>query len=145
MNVLDHGEHGEHGGENGSVGSKLIHAELTGQILDAAIKVHKTLGPGLLESAYEICLFHELTSRGLHAQRQVDLPIRYNDVVLESGYRMDLVVADAVIVEIKSIEKLAPIHDAQLLSYLKLAQKRVGLLINFNVQVLANGVRRKVL
>jgi GxxExxY protein len=137
--------HGDHEDENGLDSTKLIHADITSQILDAAIKVHRALGLGLIETAYEICLFHELTSRGLNAIRHVDLPIRYNDVVLESGYRIDLVVDDAVIVEIKSVDKLASIHDAQLLSYLKLSKKRVGLLINFNVQVLMNGVRRKVL
>jgi GxxExxY protein len=100
----------------------LLEADLTGQTPDAAITIHKALGPGLLDSLYVVCLFHELARRRLKVQRQVDLPIRYHDVMLESGSRIDLVVDDAVIVEVKAIDALAPIHDAQLLSYFNLSR-----------------------
>ena len=117
---------------------------ITDQIIRAAINVHKTLGPGLLESAYEACLAYELIQDGLKVEQQKPLPIIYKEVQLECGYRLDLLIEDTVIVEIKSVDKLAPIHEAQLLSYLKLADKRVGLLINFNVQLLKHGIRRLV-
>jgi GxxExxY protein len=94
--------------------------EITGQIIDAAIKVHSALGPGLLESAYEACLMHELNKRGLAVRNQVPLPVKYEDVVIEVGYRIDLLVAESVIVELKSVDVVVPIHKAQLLSYLKL-------------------------
>ena len=116
----------------------------TEQIIGAAIQVHRTLGPGLLESAYETCLLYELTQRGLKAQQQVPLPVVYGRVRLDCGYRLDLVVESAVIVEIKSVEKIAPIHEAQLLSYLRLAGLNVGLLLNFNCRVLRDGIRRIV-
>lgn len=118
--------------------------EITGQILDAAIKVHQTLGPGLLESAYEACLIYELRKRGMKVSAQVPLPIIYEEVRLEAGYRLDLVVQDAVVVEIKSVEAILPIHKAQLLSYLKLSGYKVGLLVNFNVELLKQGVTRLV-
>lgn len=118
--------------------------EVTGQILDAAIKVHQTLGPGLLESAYEACLIYELRKRGLNVSAQVPVPIIYEEVRLEAGYRLDLVVEDAVVVEIKSVEAILPIHKAQLLSYLKLSGYKVGLLVNFNVELLKQGVTRLV-
>lgn len=117
---------------------------VTGAIIGAAIEVHKALGPGLLESAYEACLAFELVQRGLRVEQQKPLPIVYRDVTLECGYRLDLLVAESVIVEIKAVEKLAPIHDAQVLSYLKLSGHKVGLLINFNVQVVKDGIRRLV-
>ncbi|NCO38922.1 MAG: GxxExxY protein [Armatimonadetes bacterium CG_4_10_14_3_um_filter_66_18] len=113
-------------------------------IIGAAIEVHRALGPGLLESAYEACLAFELAQRGVSVKQQEPLPVVYKDVKLECGYRLDLLVQDAVIVEIKAVDRLAPIHDAQVLSYLKLAGLNLGLLINFNVKVLTNGVRRKV-
>ena len=116
----------------------------TEQIIGAAIQVHRTLGPGLLESAYETCLLYELTQRRLKAQQQVPLPVVYGRVRLDCGYRLDLVVESAVIVEIKSVEKIAPIHEAQLLSYLRLAGLNVGLLLNFNCRVLRDGIRRIV-
>jgi len=125
--------------------SDLIHGDVTGQIIEAAIRVHRELGPGLLESTYEVCLYHELLGRGLNVVRQVPLPVVYRQVTLECGYRIDLLVNDVVIVEIKSIKPFDRIHDAQLLSYLKLSGKRVGLLINFNVEVLKEGIRRRVL
>jgi GxxExxY protein len=119
--------------------------ELTEQILGAAIEVHKTLGPGLLESAYEVCLCHELQERGIAFERQVELPIVYKDVTLSCGYRADLVVADKVLLELKAVDKVLPVHQAQLLTYLRLSGKRVGLLLNFNVTMLTQGIVRRVL
>jgi GxxExxY protein len=118
---------------------------LTGHIIGAAIEVHKTLGPGLLESAYEECICHELDLRQIHYKRQESLPVEYKGVKLDCGYRMDLLVKDLVILELKSVDSLQPIQDAQLLTYLKLTGLEVGLLINFNVPVLKQGIRRLVL
>jgi GxxExxY protein len=115
---------------------------ISGQIIDAAMKVHSKLGPGLLESAYQACLIFELQRRNIRARPQVELPIRYDDVLIEVGYRLDLLVEEDVIVELKSVEAIDPIHEAQLLSYLKLSGKRLGLLINFNVLHLKDGIRR---
>ena len=123
---------------------QLYQQELTGQILGAAIEVHKQLGPGLLESTYQVCLCHELELRGISFECQKPLPLEYNGIKLECGYRIDLLVAGLVIVEIKSVEALAPIHEAQLLTYLKLTGIKVGFLINFNVVVLKQGIRRLV-
>ncbi len=117
---------------------------ITRQIIGSAIEIHRALGPGLLESAYEACLAYELIQRGLQVEQQKPLPVVYRGVRLECGYRLDLLIEDAVIVEIKAVEKLAPIPEAQLLSYLKLSDCRVGLLINFHVDVLKDGVRRLV-
>ncbi len=116
--------------------------EITSQIIGAAIEVHKQLGPGLLESAYEACLAYELIDRGLQIEHQKPLPVRYKDVQLDAGYRLDLLVQDIVIVELKAVEKILPIHKAQILSYLKLSGIKVGLLINFNVKLLKNGIKR---
>ena len=118
---------------------------LTEQVIGAAIEVHRALGPGLLESAYEACLAHELTERGFRHERQVPLPVRYKGVELDCGYRLDLVVEGAVIVELKAAKALEPIHTAQLLTYLRLSGLRVGLLLNFNVPVLKQGIMRVVL
>ena len=118
---------------------------ITEQIIGEAIEVHKTLGPGLLESAYEECLCHELTLRGVSFQRQKPLPVEYNAVKLDCGYRLDLLVEGAVVVEIKAVEAIQPIHEAQLLTYLKLGRWKLGLLINFNVPVLKDGIRRRIL
>jgi GxxExxY protein len=118
--------------------------EISGQIVDAAIKVHTALGPGLLESAYEACLMFELSRRGLRVQRHVELPVVYEGVQIEVGYRVDLLVEDAIVVEVKSISELAPIHKAQLLTYLKLSGHKVGLLMNFNVELLKDGIKRMV-
>ena len=115
---------------------------LTGEVIGAAIEVHKILGPGLLESAYEECLCHELKLREPPFERQKELPIEYKGVKLDCGYRLDVVVANNLIVEIKACESLLPIHEAQLLTYLKLTGIKVGLLINFNVPVLKEGIRR---
>ena len=119
--------------------------DCTGEIISAAIAVHRELGPGLLESTYEACLFYELEQRGLKVEKQRELPVRYRGVHLDCGYRIDLLVEDSVIVELKSVDNLLPIHEAQLLSYLKLSGIKVGLLINFNVEILKNGVKRRVL
>ena len=115
--------------------------EISGQILDAAIKVHKELGPGLLESAYEACLAHELRKRGLKVLTQVGLPVIYDGVQLDVGYRIDVLVEDAVIIELKAAEHVLPLHEAQLITYLKLSDKRLGLLINFNVLRLKDGYK----
>ncbi len=123
----------------------LISKHLTQSILSAAIEVHKALGPGLLESAYEECLCHEFHLRGLGYKRQVPLPVVYKNAKLDCGYRLDVVVEGTVILELKSIEELLPIHEAQLLTYLRLSGKRVGLLINFNVATLRDGIVRRVL
>jgi GxxExxY protein len=117
---------------------------ITEAIIGAAIEVHKALGPGLLESAYQACLSYELLERGHKVEQQKSLAIRYKNVRLDCGYRLDLVVDEKVIVEIKSVETLAPIHEAQLLSYLRLSQQKVGLLINFNVKMLKHGIRRLI-
>lgn len=114
----------------------------TGQIVDAAMKVHSALGPGLLESAYEACLVHELRSRGLRVAVQVALPVVYEGMKVELGYRLDLVVEEAVIVELKAQARLLAVHEAQLLSYLKLSGYRVGLLINFHASRLKDGIKR---
>jgi GxxExxY protein len=123
----------------------LVEQQITEKIIGAAIEVHRELGPGLLESAYEECFCHELHLRDLTFRRQVELPVAYKGLKLDCGYRLDVVVEDAVIVELKSIEQISPIHQAQLLTYLRLAGKKVGLLINFNVAVLKNGIVRRVL
>ncbi len=117
---------------------------ITERIIGAAIEVHRHLGPGLLESAYEECLCYELSQRGLRFQRQVPLPIYYKGIKLQCAHKMDLLVEDAVIVEIKATEETAPVHSAQLLTYLKSSNKRIGLLINFNVPILKNGLKRIV-
>jgi len=117
---------------------------ITESIIGAAIEVHRALGPGLLESAYEACLTFELVHRGLKVEPQKPLPVVYQEVKLDCGYRLDLLVEEAVIVEVKAVDRLAPIHQAQLLSYLRLSGCKVGLLINFNVKVLKDGIRRVV-
>ncbi|MCU1272121.1 MAG: GxxExxY protein [Acidobacteriaceae bacterium] len=123
----------------------LVEEQLTEQIIGAAIEVHRELGPGLLESAYEQCFCHELHLRALQFRCQIDLPVQYKGLKLDCGYRLDVVVENSVIVEVKSVEQILPIHQAQLLTYLRLSGKKVGLLINFNVPVLKNGIVRRVL
>ena len=115
---------------------------LTEKVIGAAIDVHRTLGPRLLESVYEECLCYELSECGLKFNRQVNLPISYKNVKLDCGYRMDLVVSESLIIEIKTVEKILPIHEAQLLTYLKLTGLHTGLIVNFNVPVLKDGIRR---
>jgi GxxExxY protein len=119
--------------------------QLAKVVVDAAFQVHKTLGPGLLESVYEVCLAHELIKRGLSIETQVYLPIAYDNVILESGLKLDVIVNDQLILELKSVELLLPVHHAQLLTCLKLSNKRLGLLINFNVPVIKLGIKRIVL
>lgn len=118
--------------------------ELTGAIIGAAIKVHSALGPGLLESAYEICLEHELKKAGFKVARQVPVPVVYDGIQLEAGYRIDLLVNDTVILELKAVDTIAPIHQAQLISYLRLANKRVGLIVNFHSVKLTDGIVRRI-
>ena len=114
------------------------------QIVDAAFQVHKELGPGLLESAYERCLVFELIERGFQVERQKKLPIRYKGKLLEGGYRLDLIVENEIIIELKTVDKILPVHEAQLISYLKLSDKRLGYLINFKVNLIKNGIYRRV-
>jgi GxxExxY protein len=116
--------------------------QITEIIIGCAIEVHKTLGPGLLESAYEECLIFELRNAGLTAERQVAVPVIYKDIRLEYGYRIDILVENTVIIELKSIDAIAPVHEAQILTYMKFSSKRIGLLINFNVTLLKNGIKR---
>ena len=115
------------------------------QVVDAGLKVHSALGPGLLESVYEQCLAHELERRGHEVRRQLMLPVVYEGLTLELGYRLDIFVDDAVIVEVKSVEALSRLHEAQLLTYLRLSNRRLGLLMNFNVELFKQGIRRLVL
>jgi GxxExxY protein len=129
---------------NGGHSSLLIHGEITQPILDAAYRVHSRLGPGLLERPYQVCLCHELRKKGLSHVVEKMLPVVYDGLTIELGYRLDILVEDAVIVEIKAIDAILPIHEAQLLTYLRLSKKRVGLLINFNVEHLKQGICRKV-
>ena len=119
--------------------------KLTAEVIGAAIEVHKILGPGLLESAYEECLCHEFGLRAMPHERQKELPIEYKGVTLDCGYRLDVVVAKMLILELKACERLEPIHEAQLLTYLKLTGIKIGLLINFNVPVLKQGIKRLAL
>ena len=128
-----------------SVSSHLLDIdEVTGAVVDAAMRVHTALGPGMLESVYEKCLKHELVKHGWRVRSQVWLPVIYDGVEIEGGYKIDLLVEDCVIVELKVVEKILEVHRAQLLSYLKLSNKRVGLLLNFNVVHLREGIRRLV-
>lgn len=121
------------------------HSDLTERVIGAAIEVHRQLGPGLLESAYETCLCHELNLRDIQHERQVHLPVRYKAIQLDAGYRIDLLVEGILVIELKSVTELTEVHEAQLITYLKLSNKRVGLLINFNTALLKNGILRRVL
>ncbi|MFZ4582978.1 MAG: GxxExxY protein [Paludibacter sp.] len=120
------------------------HSDITDKIIKCAIEVHKQLGPGLLESAYEECLSFELQAAGLKVERQKPVPIVYKEIKLDYGYRIDILVENSVIIELKSVEALSIVHEAQILTYLKFAQKEVGLLINFNVSLLKNGLKKYV-
>ena len=124
---------------------KLRYEELTKEIIGAAIEVHKSVGPGLLEGVYEECLCHELKLRNLNFERQIVVPVTYKGVILDCGYRLDLLVQETVILELKSVDRIHPIFEAQLLTYMRMLHKPVGLLINFNVPILRNGIVRKVL
>lgn len=141
---MNHREHRAHGEEARRDGDGLS-SELTESIIGCAIEVHRELGPGLLESTYEACLRHLLVERGFLVQPQVEVPVIFRGVRLDCGFRLELLVNETVIVEIKAVEALARIHEAQLMSYLKLTGKRVGLLINFNQLVLKDGIKRTVL
>ncbi len=123
---------------------KMTENEIAKEVVDAAYKVHTTLGPGLLESVYEIVLAHELKRRGLAAARQVPVPIKYDSIVFDEGFRADIIVEGKVILELKSIERVAPVHKKQLLTYLRLADKRLGLLINFGEELIKTGISRIV-
>lgn len=118
---------------------------IASEIVDAAYSVHKILGPGLLERVYEVCFCHELTKRGLSYQRQVDIPIEYDGITFEEGLRLDIIVEDLIICEIKAVDTMNPVWEAQLLSYLKLTGKRIGFLINFNVPLVKDGIKRIIL
>lgn len=120
----------------------LINEDLSKQVIAAAIEVHRYLGPGLLESAYQACLCHELQLRGIPFEKEVSLPVDYKGCRLDCGYRLDLVVGGVLVIEIKAVERLIPIHEAQLISYLRLSGHRVGLLINFHEKLLKDGIRR---
>ena len=124
---------------------ELIHGEITEKVLGAAIEVHKHLGPGLLESTYEACLCHEFELRGLAFQRQVSLPLEYKGLRISAAFRLDLVVEGKIIIELKSQEGIHPVHEAQLMTYLKLTGMRVGLLLNFNVPIMKDGIIRRIL
>ena len=119
--------------------------QVTDRIIGSAIEVHRALGPGLLESAYEGCLAYELVQRGLQVEQQKALPVVYKQITLDAGYRLDLLVERKVIVELKAVESLTPLHKAQLMSYLKLSGLKIGLLINFNVQLHKNGIQRVII
>jgi GxxExxY protein len=123
----------------------LIEEQLTEQLIGAFIEVHSQPGAGLLESAYQECLCHELTLRNIGFQREVPLPVIYKGIKLDCGYRLDIVAEEKVVIEIKTVEKLLPVHEAQLLTYLKLSGYKVGLLVNFNCEVIRNGLKRMVL
>lgn len=120
----------------------MTHNEISGQIVDAALEVHRTLGPGLLESVYQAALTHELRQRGLHIETELPLPVVYKGLHFELGFRLDMLVQNLVVVELKSVESISPVHSKQLLTYLRLADKRLGLLINFNVLLLKDGIKR---
>ncbi len=121
-----------------------VRDNITGEILDSCIEVHRNLGPGLLESTYEICLLKEFQLRGIKAETQIKLPILYKDFRLDQNYIIDVLVEDEFILELKSVETILPIHKAQLITYLKLADKRLGFLINFNVPLMKHGFQRVI-
>lgn len=125
--------------------SNLIEGALTKEVIGAAIEVHRHLGPGLLESAYEVCMCHELAQRGVSFRRQVEIPVVYKGVSLDCGYKLDILVDEKVILELKAVEAILPVHEAQLLTYLRLSQKRVGFILNFHVPQMRKGILRKVL
>ena len=119
--------------------------EITSKIIGCAIEVHRNLGPGLLESAYEECLAFELTKKGFNIKRQQAVPVIYKEIKLDYGYRIDILVENSVVVELKSVDAINPVHEAQILTYMKFANKNIGLLINFNVTVLKSGIKRYIM
>jgi len=130
--------------QDGGHGPNLVHGQITHSILSAAYRVHSKLGPGLLERSYRVCLCHELLRINLIVETEKLLPVEYDGLTIDMAYRVDLLVEDAVIVEVKAVEAILPVHEAQLLTYLRLSRKRVGLLINFNVAHLKDGIRRRI-
>ncbi len=134
--MINHRGHGEHG---------VKYEKVTEPVIQAAIEVHRILGPGLLESAYEQCLAYELKQKGINFKLQYGLPVEYKDIKLDCGYRIDVFVEENLIVELKSVDRILPIHEAQILTYMKLAKVKVGLLINFNVLRVKEGIKRFVL
>jgi GxxExxY protein len=141
--MFDTENHGEYTENHREILMEL--SELTKEIIGSAIEVHKLLGPGLLESAYEKCLEYELTNKGLTVERQKPIPIIYKELNLDYGYRIDLLVENKVVIEIKSVDGFHPVYEAQILTYMKFAEKKVGLLINFNVKLLKEGIKRYVM
>ena len=121
------------------------YSDLTEKIIGCAIEVHKTLGPGLLESAYENCLAYELKKAGLNFEQQKTIPVVYKEITLDCGYRIDILVENTVVIELKSVDEFHPVHEAQILTYLKLSNKKIGLLLNFNVTLLKEGLKRYVM
>ncbi|HET6577985.1 MAG TPA: GxxExxY protein [Gemmatimonadales bacterium] len=128
----------------GTEGTEEADNRISQEIIGAAVEVHRALGPGLLESGYQACLAHELTLRGLRSEQQRELPLAYKGIALRNGYRIDLLVEGRIVVEVKAVQSIEAVHRAQLLTYLKLLDRRIGLLINFNVEILVHGVRRIV-
>ena len=122
----------------------MIHQELTQKIIGCAIEVHRQLGPGLLESAYQECLIYELTQSRLKIEKEISMPILYKDIKLNQGYRIDILVEDKIVLELKSVDKITDVHKSQLLTYLRLGKYELGLLINFNVPILKNGIKRLI-
>ncbi|WP_417860080.1 GxxExxY protein [Winogradskyella sediminis] len=120
----------------------MVYDKITENIIGAAIEVHKTLGPGLLESAYQECLFHELKALGYSVQKEVSRPIIYKDISLDHGYRIDILVENKIVIELKTVEKFTDVHTAQILTYMKLGDYPIGLLLNFNTKLLKNGIKR---
>ncbi len=137
---LHHEEHEKHEGKQ-----KMEFDELSNRVIGCAIEVHRNLGPGLLESTYEQCFAHELKMSGMPFKLQYQLPVRYKDIKIDCGYRIDVLVDNSIIIELKSVNKILPIHQAQLLTYMKLSGISIGLLMNFNVKYMKNGIKRMVL
>ncbi|HEY2048387.1 MAG TPA: GxxExxY protein [Caulobacteraceae bacterium] len=134
--------HKEHEGHEAHEGTRRRRERLAAIVLDAGLAVHRALGPGLLESVYEQCLAHELATRGIPTKRQIGLPVTYKDIRLEAGYRIDLLVDDLVVIEVKAVEALSRLHEAQILTYLRLTGLNLGFLLNFNVPLFRDGIRR---
>lgn len=122
----------------------MIHQELTSKIIGCAIEVHKSLGPGLLESAYQECLLYELLKSGIKVEKEISMPIIYKEIKLNQGYRIDLLIENKIVLELKAVDKITEIHKSQLLTYLRLGRYELGLLINFNVSILKNGIKRLI-
>jgi GxxExxY protein len=144
MEKINHGVHRGHGERKGNEERKMNETEITGKIIGAAMAVHKALGPGLLEDVYKNCLFYKLQKSGLLVVKEKPMPVVFEEIVLDCGYRLDLLVEDSVVVELKSIKKIEDVHLAQILTYLRLGKYKYGLLLNFNVKMLKDGIKRLV-